>query len=293
MNSQSPLVSVLMSCYNSEEYIDEAINSILNQTYQKFEFIIINDGSTDTTLAHIQDFHDDRIKIINRENKGLVYSLNEGLKICQGKYVVRMDADDISLLNRIEKQILFLEENPEISVCGGAIEEFDEQGVIKTIIKPTTHIDLLFYSLKSSPLAHPAATIRRSVLTKYQIQYDLNYKYGQDVKLWSEIIRIGKLANLKDVVLKYRRSENQVSKSKRKEQKALAQTARAEIYQHINNESDLFQTASAINLKDYFKYMVRHDSSMHWNKKIKEICTSRLPFSEKAKLSLYSLAKNT
>jgi len=291
MNSQSPLVSVLMSCYNSEEYIDEAILSILNQTYQKFEFIIINDGSEDKTLEKIKAYNDERISIINHHNMGIVPSLNDGLKSCKGKYIARMDADDISSLDRIEKLMSFLEQNPDISACGGTIEEFNENGSIKTTKRPLSHIDLVFYSLHRAPISNPSSMIRATVFTENGLKYDPIYKYGQDVKLWSEIIKIGKLANLPDQLLQYRRSDNQVSTSKRQEQKQLAQTVRADTYQYIRNHPELLAIASTIHLKDYFKYMVRHDSSMLSNKKIKEICTSKLSFIDKTKLSLYSLVK--
>ncbi|HIP11775.1 MAG TPA: glycosyltransferase family 2 protein, partial [Arcobacter sp.] len=104
---KNPMVSVLLSVYNGEKYLDEAIESILNQTYQDFEFIIINDGSTDKSLEIIEKYkkEDNRIVVISRENKGLIYSLNEGISQAKGKYIARMDADDISLATRFEEQV--------------------------------------------------------------------------------------------------------------------------------------------------------------------------------------------
>jgi len=113
-------VSIVMSVYNAQKYLDEAIESILNQTYSNFEFIIINDGSTDKSLEIIENYakKDSRIIVINRENKGLIYSLNEGIRKANGKYIARMDADDISLPQRLEKQVEFMEKNKNIGICG-------------------------------------------------------------------------------------------------------------------------------------------------------------------------------
>ena len=111
---KNPLVSILMPVYNSEKYLREAIKSILNQTFTNFELIIINDGSTDNSLKIIKSFKDNRIKIIkNKGNLGLIKTLNKGIDLAQGKYIARMDADDIAMPKRLEKQIAFFNENPD------------------------------------------------------------------------------------------------------------------------------------------------------------------------------------
>ena len=122
------IVSVVMSVYNSEKYLPEAIESILNQTYTNFEFIIINDGSTDNSLRIIKEYanKDKRIIVISRENKGLIFSLNEGIEVSKGKYIIRMDADDISLPNRLKIQLDFMEKNKDIAICGTVAITFDE-----------------------------------------------------------------------------------------------------------------------------------------------------------------------
>ena len=112
-----------MSVYNAEKYIEEAIQSVLNQTYNNFEFIIINDGSEDNSLEMLKNFlADDRIILIDRENKGLVSSLNEGILKSKGNFIARMDADDICLPNRFEEQLNFMKKNSDVGVCGSWIE---------------------------------------------------------------------------------------------------------------------------------------------------------------------------
>lgn len=118
VKSKCPQISVIMSVYNGEKYLREAIDSILNQTFTHFEFIIVNDGSTDKSLNIIKSYNGSRIILVQQENKGLAAALNEGIKIAKGKYIAMMDADDISLPTRLEKQIQFMEAHPEYVAIG-------------------------------------------------------------------------------------------------------------------------------------------------------------------------------
>ena len=121
--------TVLMPVYNAEKYVAEAIDSILNQTFNDFEFLIINDGSTDNSLDIIKSYDDPRITIINNEtNLGLSHTLNKGIELARGEYIIRMDADDISLSIRLEKQIEFMDSNQHIGICGSWIQTFDKSG---------------------------------------------------------------------------------------------------------------------------------------------------------------------
>ncbi|MBU2870990.1 glycosyltransferase family 2 protein [Colwellia sp. E2M01] len=270
----APLVSVLMSCYNAEQHIDEAINSLLNQTYQNIEFIFVNDGSTDNTLAKIEAFNDDRIQILTHTNKGIVEALNNAIQYCTGKYIARMDADDISSLDRIEKQVAFMEGFNKVSACGGSINEFNENGFIKKTSRPTKHQDLLFYSLHRAPISNPSSMIRRSILIENELSYDPIYKYGQDVKLWSEILKVGLLANIPDVILEYRKSLDQVSTKHRAEQKSLAHKVRIDTYHFIQKEFSNFETVSSENQYHFYRFMARHDNSLNKMKKLSKITLS-------------------
>ena len=207
-----PLVSVIMPVYNAQNYVEEAILSILNQTYQNFEFIIINDGSTDKSLEIIQEYakKDNRIKVISRENKGLIYSLNEGIKLSKGKYIARMDADDISLSYRFEKQIEFMENNLDVGICGSSAIVFDDKTEKKWIVyKDENRIkaELLF----SSPFIHPSVMIRKSIIDKYNFFYDKDYIHAEDLELWVRMSDFVKLANIQDILFKYRDTPNSVT----------------------------------------------------------------------------------
>jgi glycosyltransferase involved in cell wall biosynthesis len=200
----NPLISVVLSVYNAEPYLVEAIESILNQTYENFEFIIINDGSTDRSLKIIKSYDDKRIICISRENKGLIASLNEGIQKARGKYIVRMDADDISLPKRFEAQVAFMEKNQDIDLCGTSVTAFGDN-IKSNVWKPskdnkTIQTQLLF----SSPLFHPTVIMRRDVILKYDLLYDEKFKHAEDFELWSRFAKYTKISNIQKPLLKYR-----------------------------------------------------------------------------------------
>ncbi len=206
-----PYVSIVMSTYNSEKYLIEAIESILTQTYTNFEFIIINDGSTDNSLDIIKDFmrKDKRIILISRENKGLPFSLNEGIMFAKGKYIARMDADDISLPLRLEKQINFMEKNREIGICGTAILNLDtgKQWLLNSNDKKLK-TELLF----SSIFAHPSVMIDRQILIDNKLFYNEKFLQAQDFELWTRMAEYTKFANLKIPLLRYRVLEESITR---------------------------------------------------------------------------------
>ena len=142
------LLTVLMSVYNGSRFLREAIESILNQTFYDFEFIIINDGSTDRTAEILATYQDKRIRIVrNSDNIGLTKSLNEGLKLARGKYIARQDADDISLPKRLERQISYLEAQPDIALLGTWANSIDERGKILWEMRPPSDPSLLRWSM--------------------------------------------------------------------------------------------------------------------------------------------------
>ncbi|WP_157812207.1 glycosyltransferase [Polaribacter sp. ALD11] len=208
-----------MSIYSEPiEWIKESINSILNQTFTDFEFIIINDNpSRKENTELLKDYlqKDKRIQVIeNKENIGLTKSLNKGVKIAKGKYIARMDADDISLLQRLKKQFDFMESNKDYIVCGSQISYFGDK--IKSYSNWTyeDNNELKSQLVLNSCFAHPSVMIRKSVLFDNNIFYDENFKQAQDYKLWSDLSSYGKFYNIQEVLLKYRLSNQQVSKTK-------------------------------------------------------------------------------
>lgn len=206
----TPRISVLMTAYNAEKYIAQAIESILNQTYTDYEFIIINDGSTDDTPNIIQKYADQDSRIIfvdNKQNQGLIAVLNQGLDMAHGEFIARMDADDISLPQRFEKQIAYLDMNPEVGVLGTLIQGFDAMDAEGIQIPVVTVFDLL----KQNYIAHPSVMMRKEVLDKYSLRYNPEYKHCEDLELWSRMIFLTKIHNLMEVLLMYRITGNNIS----------------------------------------------------------------------------------
>ncbi len=213
MNEKQTLVSVVMPVYNAENYVKKAIISVLEQTYTNLELILINDGSTDNSFNIMKEFHkkDKRIKLISRENKGLVYSLNEGIKSALGEYIVRMDADDVCILNRIEKQVNFMKNHKEVGVSGGWVQFFGKNIKPDVWKLPLTSEELKVRLLFSVPLAHPSVIIRKKLLLENKLFYDEEYKHAEDYELWSRIVDHTNLANLPEVILNYRLSNTSVT----------------------------------------------------------------------------------
>ncbi|MFM9276624.1 glycosyltransferase family 2 protein [Paenibacillus jiagnxiensis] len=204
-----PKISVLMPVYNTAPYLMGAINSILWQTYDDLEFIIIDDGSTDGSAGIIQEIKDIRVKkIFHTEQKGVVASLNEGLAIAQGEYIARMDSDDITALNRLEVQALFMDENPNIDLCGtGFITQYP--GPVK--IHPPHHEEIKVWLLFHCCIAHPTIMVRRSSIDRLGFSYDANYLHAEDYELWNRLAPNAQFANLPLNLYYYRIHGGQVS----------------------------------------------------------------------------------
>jgi glycosyltransferase involved in cell wall biosynthesis len=206
-----PLVSVVMSVYNSASYLREAIDSILNQTYPNFEFLIINDGSTDDSLNIIKSYQDNRIVLINNDgNKGLIYSLNKGFEVATGKYIARMDGDDISLSTRFETQVSFLETNLHVGVVGCDYNCFDQSSV-QQIESIHASGEIKSFLLFTATMCHPTLMLRKRVLEMNQFRYSENAKYVEDYDLWTRLIFKTNFSNIAKTLFKYRDHSNQVS----------------------------------------------------------------------------------
>ncbi len=230
------LISVIMSNYNTpEEYLRDAIESVLNQTYNNFEFIIIDDCSTDNSLDIIKSYDDERIVILeNEENLGITKSLNRGLSIAKGEFVARMDGDDICLPTRFKKQVEFLKNNKDVVVCGTWVELFgdgadvyNEKLVCKNIPnKEEFQIRLLFGN--HTNIIHPTAMFKHDILDCNNIKYDERYIYAQDYRMWISCSRVGECANVPQVLLKYRVHKKAVSTHKKDVQNECAKNIMAE-----------------------------------------------------------------
>ncbi len=211
-----PLVSVVMPAYNAEKYLATAIESILTQTYTNFEFIIINDGSTDKTLDIIKTYNekDKRIRLVSNEgNKGIVYSENLGLKSAIGEYIAIMHADDISSPDRFEKQVSYMETNPHISILGGNMSFV---GTEDHTNYPTNSDWIAMTFMEGNTLSHPTVMMRKKDIWNKKLLYDQSYSLIEDYKMWVDSALAGlKITNLTDIILDYRLHESQITSVKR------------------------------------------------------------------------------
>ena len=215
--STPPRVSLLMAVYNGKDFLPETIDAVLGQTFRDFEFVIIDDGSTDGAADVLREYaaRDDRIKLTIRPNKGLTKSLNEGLGLCAAPLVARVDGDDICRPDRLQKQVAFMDLHPEVVLLGGAYELIDEHGRLLTTLNPPTDNAALQQQCLdgTTPICHPLAMFRREAAMKVG-GYDESYIVAQDLDLWLRLGEVGELACLPDIVLQYRMHEKSISERK-------------------------------------------------------------------------------
>lgn len=216
VNLINPLVSIVLPVYNGDVYLQSAIESILNQTFIDFELVIINDASTDNTDQIINNFKDKRIRyFINETNLKIIETLNKGINLSRGKYIARMDADDISFPNRIEDQVNFLEKNVEIDVLGTGFEIIgnnqNDRFSNNTVVYNTDSKKIAFNLIYNNVILHPSVMFRSSVFHKYKIYYNKKFIHAEEYYLWTQLIIHTKFANLPDILLKYRVHDNQIS----------------------------------------------------------------------------------
>ena len=200
-----------MPVYNGATYLNEAIESILNQTISDFEFLIIDDCSTDQSINQVKSYNDPRIKLfVNKKNMGQSKTLNEGLNLAKGKYIARMDQDDISMPERLERQSKFMKDNPDVDVVGTWLQLMGKYDEILEL--ETKSEDIKMNLLTNENLAHPSVMIRKRVLEKYNFIYDTSYNVAQDYDLWVRMFDFCSFANIPEALIKYRMHDNQNSK---------------------------------------------------------------------------------
>ncbi|MFA0580160.1 glycosyltransferase family 2 protein, partial [Vibrio sp. 10N.222.49.F1] len=228
--SNLPLISIVMAVYNCEKYLKYSIDSIIEQSYENFEFIIVDDCSVDNSLSIINSYKDSRLRIIkNDENMGLAGSLNRAIEEAAGKYIARMDADDISLSNRIEKQVSYMEQHKNVAVCGTNIQHIDSNNNpikdrIKWIKEDNRSIkNALIYG---SCFAHPSVIVRAKYFREHSIRYEVTLRRSQDYDLWFKLSEYGDFANLNEPLLLYRISGDMASIKHSVDQKLSKNTVR-------------------------------------------------------------------
>ncbi len=207
-------VSVLMPVYNSEKYLNKAIDSILGQTFENFEFIIIDDCSTDNSLKIIESYTDKRIKLLKNDvNCGICKTLNKGLLHCTGEYIARMDSDDISSCQRFEKQVKYLDENPHVGVVGSSITIIDENDREQRVSHfsdsvENMRVDMFF----ACGVAHPSTMIRKDAFDNAG-GYDHDFSGVEDHEMWCRILDKYQIVSLRETLLKYRVHEKQITQN--------------------------------------------------------------------------------
>ncbi|MFH1979464.1 MAG: glycosyltransferase [Patescibacteria group bacterium] len=236
-------VSVLFPVYNGKKYLKDSIKSILNQTFKDFEFLIIDDGSTDNSVKLIKNFNDCRIILIkNNENIGLIKTLNKGLNLAKGEYIIRMDQDDISLPERFFKQLNFMDSNPDCGVCGSWIRIFGDSK--DQIVKYETDSDLIKAQLLFfNPLAHSSTILRKAIFDKFSLRYDEFYKNAEDYELWTRVVNCSKICNIPEVFLNYRISQEQITQKYQDAQNKMVMLIRAKALRTLKidfNDDNLF-----------------------------------------------------
>jgi glycosyltransferase involved in cell wall biosynthesis len=232
-----------MSVYNGEAFLHEAIESILRQTFQDFEFLIIDDASSDSTIDILQASadKDSRIRIErNSENLGLTKSLNKGLKLARGEFIARLDADDVALPDRLEKQLNLMRQKPDLAAVGTACKVIDRHGdIVNSWTPPSSYNALRWSGLFISPFPHSSVMIRRSIFTQNHFAYDEDIRYCQDFDLWARIMSHHLATSIRQPLILLRRHDRNITSLKSEQQKETANTILARHIQKLLPERQL------------------------------------------------------
>jgi len=239
------VVSVLMPVYNAEAYLAEAIESILLQSFTDFEFIIIDDGSTDSSLTIIEKYakKDKRIKVITRSNQGLIKTLNQGIALTTGRYIARMDSDDVSLPLRFEKQVEYLKKHCECVATGSISQLIDSAGdVIGVMGGLLTHdeIDSAHIKGQGGAIVHPSAMIKKEAILQIGGYLD-DYPHAEDLDFWLRLAEVGELANIPEQLFLYRQHLGSIGYTQRERQFESASKAVVDAYSRRGIIFDLSQ----------------------------------------------------
>lgn len=239
-----PWVSVVMPVYNAEKYLREAIVSVLNQTLTNFEFIVVDDGSTDCSVEIVRSYRDSRIVLLRNDgNDGNYVARNTGMQRAQGKYIAVMDADDIAFPERLMKQYTYMENHPEAGMVGSVVEL--STGGLWGLACPSEMMKITL--LRTNCVCHPTLFIRRSLVVGHGLFYNENYCYASDYELQIRAAAFTQIHVLQDVLLMYRKHEGQISKKKSRKQMECANQIRLEYIEktgvYFTNEEKRIFTA--------------------------------------------------
>lgn len=219
-----PLVTVLLAAHDAQAYLRDAVDSVLSQTLGDFELLVVDDASTDATPAILAGVADPRLVVIRNDHRsGLAASLNRGLDAARGRWVARLDADDVALPSRLERQIAAVAAQP-CAVLGSAVADIDDRGVVQRVHSvPTSDAAVRWHALFSSPFYHPTVLVDRDVLDRHGLRYDTSYAESEDYDLWTRVLEVGTGRNLDEPLVLYRVHAAQASQQRRELQRDLQQ----------------------------------------------------------------------
>lgn len=278
-----PKISVLMPVFNCRQYIEESVNSIINQTFTDFEFLIIDDCSTDGTFEYLQSLSDPRINLIRKtQNSGHTISLNMGLELAKGEYIARMDGDDVSLPERLTKQVDFLETHPEIGVLGTRVQIMDAFGNIShTLQFPTQHGVLRWSLCFYNPIVHPSVIMRREIIERAG-GYNPDMKHAEDYDLWRRLSGLTRLSNLQDVLFCLRKHDANVSILNPPEERRFSVQVSRQMISHILNEDVPAVTVQCLwDSRSQSAYYARHVAELVYRLYQSIVSDVELPVLEK------------
>ena len=249
-----PRVSVIMSVFNREEFVEEAIDSILNQTFSDFEFLIVDDGSTDTSREKLTKYNDPRVQIfLNDVNRGNALNLNDLILKSKGEYLAIMDSDDASIASRLEIQVAYMDDHLEVGISGGAriVRVGDEERIYNDLeCENVNHL-----LPEGNVLAQPTVIMRKSLIEKFHLMYDPTCKWAEDYDLWLRSSLYFPIANIKEPVLYYRHHPGQIGQRKSRLQE---RDARRALYRY--HRQNYIRNKSSKNLKSVIKHLFRYIS---------------------------------
>lgn len=259
------LVSIVLPVFNSEKYITECLESIVSQTYQNWELLIIDDGSTDNSdkiisacILNVKN----PVQYIKLSHHGLPYCLNYAITKANGKYIARIDADDVMLPTRLEKQVLYLEKHASIDILGTNAYEINEKGeIFSIIIKPQDHVNIKAAFSYDCPILHPSVMMRKEIFKQYH--YNEIYPSPEDYELWVRLINIVKFDNLQEPLIKKRKHIGQATYFKNR--KFIYRGIKLAFWYNMQNKNYLYALASIKGLV----LLLLPSSITKWLKKVK------------------------
>jgi glycosyltransferase involved in cell wall biosynthesis len=258
-------VSCIIPFYNSEKYFEETIQSVLAQTFKDFELILVDDSSTDGSKAIADKYQklDPRIVVTsNKYEKGISGARNSGLDIAKGEYIANLDSDDISLPTRFEKQVQFLDANPDIGVVGTEMQEFGSRDYHWPV--HTVQAELKVYFLAYPTIWNPAGMYRKKIIDDFGIRYRSEFDFAEDGDFWLRLLGVTKFGNIDEVLVKYRIHGESVSISRLAQQKETWRKIISRLYKEIGIESlsdELFEVFYLYDMEEY------EDKSREWKEK--------------------------